>query len=664
MFKSFLKKTAKISALTVFAAVAFFSGPTVTNAAPLTLAQLMTDLATATSPAEALVAATSTDTAALTSAKNTLDAKISGATVQAQLDLSTETDLDTNLGNQLRTAREANPGTTNETKREYYRKISEILIAQTQCQLRIISIRSSMLTISLAQLTSAQLERLIAGTDSAALQVANTRVNLATTAVSMAEGDLKTITTKIQTTASDARVAALAAQQFAAADVNDKQTAVDLAQANLDALLRDPNADPITIFNARGALSQAQQRLTNSSNLLLTGAIATNVATAQDLYTTAGNVSVATSLAVAAAEDRLKAEAAMASSSAIAAGNAATVAGITGSGSPSGGFDFGAFVARGAAPCAAVAGAQWLGAQLGGTTALSVAAPQIPLNVPVLDLNSVYHGGTNEYNAPQKSLSDCLIYTMGQLMIENMTADIIDWIRGGFDGKPRFATDLNSLLDGAEDIEGGDLVRELRGLATCNFGVNFIDDLGLQNSSRKTHRNMFKDKVYCPFGDGNLNYTASQFYSDFTKGGWKAYEAMTGDSGNPFGLKVLTSTELLERQKNATETKKQRLNWASGFSDEIDPDSCKYPQGLKESDDAGSALDPNDPKYISPQTVRAHQTQYCDTVTPGGMIQSRLQKATNTDLDRLGVADSLNKIINQLITTLATNAAKSAFKNL
>ena len=693
MLKSFFKKIILTPALLLCAGFILFSNPLNTYGA--TLSSLMTTLTATMESASTMSSATPAST--LTSTRTSLDSAISSAKVQAQIELNPDETLDSEdtsiastLSAQIKTALAVPEGTTDEAKAIKYLAVSTLLIQKTQVEARLVITRGSMLTIARAELVLAQLDRSIAQAtgDSNGVTIANTRIGLAITAIKKAEQDLKTITDKIQKTSLDAKTYSSVAKKAAEDDVALKTSIQVSAQASYDAVKHLMNADPPdpSYVTALNALNDANAKLLTATNRLTatgTGTITTNFNTAQALYITAGDSALQTALVVSATDTQIKKETDASASAVLSAGEGSAVtdvasgdfigsgASLAGSSSDTGGatsFDPGAFLGRAAAPCAATALASatmaWAAGAISAGEATAAGAITVPTTDPVGALSTGSTAGMQTYT---KGFADCLIYTMGQLMIENLTEDIITWIKGGFDGKPRFATDLNSLLDGAEDIEGADLVRQLRGVALCDFGINFVDDLSddLGRTNRE-RRNMFTDTVTCPFGEGSLiNVTFSgQFYADFSQGGLKAYEIALSDSGNPFGLKVLTESELAKRKENAITQEKERRSWAKGFTDVVDTSDCEYPEGLKEKDDIGKTLPITNPDHVSASTIKQHERKYCKVITPGGLIASRLDQATSVDLERLGVADSLNKIIHQLITTLTTNAAKSAFKNI
>ncbi len=255
--------------------------------------------------------------------------------------------------------------------------------------------------------------------------------------------------------------------------------------------------------------------------------------------------------------------------------------------------------------------------------------------------------------ANNSNLADCIIYGAGQLMLNQLTDNIISWIQGGFNGSPSFAIDTHALFLDLADSVAGDLAAEIRGIMSCNFTPTWNNDLAnsVDNSSRKYARNRFT--TACPF---DLNFTASTFFDGAQNaflrgGGMKSFEASLDDLGNPFGLRIVVSKELQTRQDETRRIQEQKLSWSNGFIDLVDTNNCNYPASVA----AGM-------KDFPPEAVKIYQRTYCQTTTPGKIIEGQLTKVTGLDMDRLGVSDSLNKIVSAFMKQI-TKQVKSGIFN-
>ncbi len=637
----------KISiAIAIVFAVGQFSylHPADVQAAPL--ADDMATLSTAVAAAKAQIA---TPTAAVQEVKNTLSTIQDHAKLTAQLVLSNALSIEISSKAQVTTAQNLQ---TNTQKQKATAAIS-LTVAQiqlSQAQMAVAQIQTTLLVINQAGLTLAQLERAIA-TGNEAKARANSLVTSATNAVSLSMSLAEIAAADAKTSAQAAVASAEIALAEATIWLTQAQEELLIAEAALLASYQNTStytAAQAAVFAAQAVVVEATNAKTQATQLKTT-ARSTLAATEAQI--------VATTLITALALEQLRADS-------IALSVIAGAAAVSASGSSAdSGFNAGAFIGRAIGPCAAVAIASAVAPLAIGTLTGAMATAAMITNVPTTAPVEAFPAGRAAFTEQFKDFGDCLIYTMGQLMLNNITESTVNWIKGGFNGSPSFATDLNSILDGAEDIVGGDFVRQLRGIAVCDFTPTFIDDLsiGLELGTKKNARNMFTDKVTCPFGSGPLlKYTSSQFYNDFSQGGWRAFEASLSDSGNPFGVSLIASQELNQRKASQAEVDKEKRSWSAGFADIIDNNNCpNMPQDVQDyinGTSDGETITPGDPA-----TVRGLQKQWCKTTTPGKIVEGELSKALGSDVERIGFADSLDKIIHTLITTLMQRTVKSIF---
>ncbi|KKU81942.1 MAG: Cell wall surface anchor family protein [Parcubacteria group bacterium GW2011_GWA1_47_8] len=636
------------------------------------LSAAMAELSVAVTTAELILKSPSGegfDVSAASATQTTLAAKYDAANLTAQVELKNAQDPVNAAKAQLALIQQR-PTDTQEKKVTVYLDIAATQLQIAQLQLTVAQVQTTLITIAQAKLTLAQLGRAIAVANSnvATIDAANIAVLSAQGAVSLATSLAQSAASEVKTAAEVARVSAERAATEADTWVLQAQDAFNMAKATLLAT----NSSNIFAWgqaeNARDVADATLQRALAAQTRA--GILKTDTGT---IFTIADSQIAATALVIKAANDQLQAESASASASAAKAGatsGAATSGAGAGPGSALGGSGgAGKFIAGAITPCAAVAVASvvgpWAVGALTTTLATASAVFTVPTTNPVEALPTGISGATQQF----KDFGDCLIYTMGQLMLNNLTESTVNWIKGGFNGSPSFATNINVLLDGSNDIVGGDFVRQLRGVAVCDFTPSFKMDLtnDLELSAKST-RNMFKDKVKCPFGDDPLfSYPASSFYEDFSYGGWRAFETAMDDAGNPFGVTITASRELNSRQQKAADTKKQQLSWSGGFADlhkTDNPALCAYPADLRLIMTANTPTiitDPNNPNYLGAENVIFYQKTYCPVTTPGKIVQEQLTQTLGTDMNRIGLADSLDKIIQTLITTLVQDAVKGVY---
>ena len=264
---------------------------------------------------------------------------------------------------------------------------------------------------------------------------------------------------------------------------------------------------------------------------------------------------------------------------------------------------------------------------------------------------------------------DCIVYNAGQQMLQQLTDNTVKWIQGGFHGSPSFTVNTHEVFLDLADMVAGDLARELRGIAMCDFGVNFKNDLAntVELSAKKTYK--FAGETKCPFPE-TFNLNSSDFYKGVNKFSWGAMEYAMKDNGNLFGIALLTGEELERRSSEKKEVRKQELSWSNGFTNIVDTDNCTYRPALIRSivEDEGATTITKDDwnKAIEDETVtsaeaREYQKEYCKTTTPGKMVGDQLSQATGVDMQRLGMVDNINKIIGAFISQVTKQAALGIF---
>lgn len=294
--------------------------------------------------------------------------------------------------------------------------------------------------------------------------------------------------------------------------------------------------------------------------------------------------------------------------------------------------------------CAAAAGASALVSTaltaLGvGAASVISAVSSVPVSNTILETSSgvtaTQTGTSALWQTTFKGLADCLVYSAGQQMLDLLTQNIIGATKVGNNGNPSFAVNLNALLLSVTNQVSGGLANQILGISTCNFSPNF--NINLANSVTMSTRSganaKFQDTIKCPFPTGAGN--AQEFYSDFSKGGWGAFETALADNGNPFGTALLASQENAIRQQEAVSIKQAELQQANGFISKEVCDGVDDYTGL-----------PTD----------------CHVTTPGKLIQDQLSQAVGTDMQRLGFADTLSKLISTYVSQWAKDAATGIFK--
>lgn len=305
-----------------------------------------------------------------------------------------------------------------------------------------------------------------------------------------------------------------------------------------------------------------------------------------------------------------------------------------------------------------------------------------PVAVPVGDvLNVTTHasrltlaGFSSAFQDIAKMTLDALAYGAAQMVLNQLTENTIRWIQGGFHGSPSFAVDTKQIEQDMIDAVAGELINRIKDLSVCEFRLNYVDDLtnALQLSTKKR----VKYNPQCPFPDSvtTMNFYASDAATAINTFSWTAFGAALDDSGNPYSIQVATAQELAERQDEAKKEQDKKLSWSNGYADLVDTTDCNYPAEVANYVTSGTAggveQEWNGTEWVgtsgasdppNPATVKALQKEYCKTTTPGNIVSNQLSETLGLDMDRLGFADNMNKIIAAVLNQLTQQTVRGVF---
>lgn len=268
---------------------------------------------------------------------------------------------------------------------------------------------------------------------------------------------------------------------------------------------------------------------------------------------------------------------------------------------------------------------------------------------------------SNVWQDDIRPVLDELVYIYAQCAIDEMTANTISWIQGGFHGSPSFALKPGKVFLDLQNTVANQLAKQVIDLRVTDFVPGFSNNLtkSIELSTRVDARGKFSAKIKSTLPTG---VEPQKFYNDFNQGGWGAFGASLQTNNNPFGVMIIAGDELAARQLEEATRQKNQLDWANGFIDLVDLDTCTYPEddGYGGAIVLGSDGQPNPDEY-DPSEIADLQRQWCDITTPGNIISDQLSKTLGTDLDRLGLADNMNKIIEALLSKLVQDTVKHVF---
>jgi hypothetical protein len=305
-------------------------------------------------------------------------------------------------------------------------------------------------------------------------------------------------------------------------------------------------------------------------------------------------------------------------------------------------------------------------------------------------------------------LLDSLAQAAAKVVLQEMTADIVNWINSGFQGNPAFLTNPEAFfLDTADQVTGAfiansgalsalcspfnlDIRLNLAMMAskpriryTCTLNTviqnvrrgprisvgvgqsangTTIGDIANGNILRDSNQLSVNGRSISSIGGGVKAATVEGFTNgDFSQGGWAAWMAMTGQSENNVIGAYLQSRSDLQSQIAQKEASIQRdLDRSQGFlSWQKCQDTKTYEAG---SGEANGEVSPPPGSKVKQNSDGSVTFQSCRTETPGSFISSSLFKQTGSSVDQIvnihDINDSINQIAQALLfTTLKTGLA-------
>ncbi len=258
---------------------------------------------------------------------------------------------------------------------------------------------------------------------------------------------------------------------------------------------------------------------------------------------------------------------------------------------------------------------------------------------------------------------DSFAYFIAKVMIQQLTASIVNWINTGFEGNPSFVTDPAGFFTDIVDQEIGKMIEGGSLNALCS-PFNISIRLALAFKYRP-----FQQKISCTLTDvirnsqnaitgASINgFTAG----DFKQGGWPAFASMTEEpQNNTYGAYLEAENQLEISIANHKIISNNEISQGKGF---LSWKKCtEYATGSQSSGNtsvlntggADGADVPADPSSSSASgsTAKKGDCLHEEVQTPGTVIESQLENQLGSGVRQLELADSFNEIVNALVAQL------------
>lgn len=270
------------------------------------------------------------------------------------------------------------------------------------------------------------------------------------------------------------------------------------------------------------------------------------------------------------------------------------------------------------------------------------------LFVPVIDPTLI--GVEEIHNTFQdliKMAMDAASFAVSQLTLTKLVQNTVAWAKTGNNGNPFYASPYGSYTALSSGVAGtfSNQIRDSTNIA--NFGPSFQNNLANQLSLKAPVDSdaQFAARIQDPYARVGLD--AQSCNTNFS---WDCFYTSLNDSGNPYGVTIMTAEQLRLKQEEAAKIQQEQLANSRGFYHVVDTNDCNYPVGMS-TDFTG----------VDYSAVENLQQIYCKVKTPGVIVEENLVNAVNTDTPRINQADNMNKLISAVITSLASTITSGIF---
>lgn len=258
-------------------------------------------------------------------------------------------------------------------------------------------------------------------------------------------------------------------------------------------------------------------------------------------------------------------------------------------------------------------------------------------------ITSAVNGAANrqESNTALALAKDCIRDVVVKSIIDYLVDSTVEWIQNG--GDPAYVTNWNTFSQDAANYGFGELLAESPAKFVCSpFAFNI--KLALMPVPRLSSR------TKCTLSQAGANLT--NFYSDFSKGGWLALGDVMSPQNNYYAQVLILNDELMKRQAAAVSAAENEAKSSSGFLSVKKcraTDNGKYAQCLENANPSGG---PPTNTQID-RCTKIACTKW-EIITPGDAVGKLAANALTSDTQwavnvKSWVAALINASINRLM---------------
>ncbi len=275
--------------------------------------------------------------------------------------------------------------------------------------------------------------------------------------------------------------------------------------------------------------------------------------------------------------------------------------------------------------------AQWVANQVAGSVAFldPVIATSLFTDVPSLDKSAAKQ-------RTSQSVITCIVKTIAQAAIDQITRSIVGWINSGFNGQPSFVTNFNQYFANVADQAAGEFIKGSALSFLCSpFSAQIKIAIAQSYANRNSAASCSLTKV-----TNNVNGFLRGAWSN---GGWGSMLQMTTmPVNNRYGAYAYGEISLKGYTANAQNVANRNIS-PGGF---IAVQKCK-----------------DSPLNIAMGPGQGTAPKNCETTTPGQVVQDSLKTSFDSSINQLQVAQNINEIISALVNQLILKSLYGGLAN-
>lgn len=266
-----------------------------------------------------------------------------------------------------------------------------------------------------------------------------------------------------------------------------------------------------------------------------------------------------------------------------------------------------------------------------------------------------------------------------------MTRDTFNWVNTGFNGDPFFVRNINEAVNNIEKsvlIKETDLFRNSD--AHTAQQINYMQPYGADFARAAITSYKVKSNLSNALNQDLTSYltpgsTPASFATDFSRGGWDGWLALTQHSqNNPLGYTMLKAQDIADKQAREVQNEKDALARNGGYRDEkkcveYEKTPPTPPPITSASIRKGFEAEFTDAAFPTTPTtsaggisaagfaaanagaIAAAKPPKClrfETITPGSAIRDKIDQAINLPERQTELVKTMNDALNTLFSAL------------